>query len=371
MEPLQKDPYAGDAHSLKVFLSNLGDCSMVYGWDDILHVPVNSLLPNQGLRDMLTHYGQITLQQIVAHANTYAAGQTRTAQNSVMLYHCLANSITQEVKAKTMLYSNEYFIGDHPSGVAFLKVIIREAQIDTRATVLHIRSKLSSLDTYISTIAFDIVKFNAYVKDLVDSLAARGETTQDLLANLFKAYKAVKDCNFVAYIKKKEDQYEEGEDIEVDMLMLQASNKYKTMVQVGTWNAPSPEEEKILALQAQVQKLKSQKEQKEPKKQNKDSKGGKKEGKKNKGRNCEKPKWMLQPPPDADKSKPKKVDGKEYWWCSRHKSWGAHKESACEGKGLDRPKPNDGTDTPSPPAQTTQGALKLVKALSAVINDSE
>jgi len=34
--------------------------------------------------------------------------------------------------------------------------------------------------------------------------------------------------------------------------MLQASNKYKTMVQTGTWNAPSPEEEKILALESQI-----------------------------------------------------------------------------------------------------------------------
>jgi len=37
------------------------------------------------------------------------------------------------------------------------------------------------------------VKFNEHVKDLMDSLYARGQTTEDLLANLFKAYKAVKD----------------------------------------------------------------------------------------------------------------------------------------------------------------------------------
>jgi len=43
------------------------------------------------------------------------------------------------------------------------------------------------------TIGCDITKFNAYIKDLIDSLTARGGTTNDLLANLFKAYKAISD----------------------------------------------------------------------------------------------------------------------------------------------------------------------------------
>jgi len=52
---------------------------------------------------------------------------------------------------------------------------------------MHIRAKLSALDSYILTIGCDISKFNAYVKDLIDSLTARGETTQDLLANLLES----------------------------------------------------------------------------------------------------------------------------------------------------------------------------------------
>jgi len=37
---------------------------------------------------------------------------------------------------------------------------------------------------------------------LINSLMARGEMTNDLLTNLFKAYKAVSDCEFVSYICK-------------------------------------------------------------------------------------------------------------------------------------------------------------------------
>ncbi len=79
--------------------------------------------------------------------------------------------------------------------------------------------------------------------------------TNNLLTNLFKAYKAISDREFVSYSCKKEDEYEEGAEINIDALMLLADNKFKTFKQANTWNAPSPEEEKILALETQIQKL--------------------------------------------------------------------------------------------------------------------
>ena len=79
------------------------------------------------------------------------------------------------------------------SGVALLKVIIRESHLDTNATTNQIRTKLSSLDTYILTIDCDIGKLNQYVKLLVQSLAARNQTTSGLLINLFKGYGSVSD----------------------------------------------------------------------------------------------------------------------------------------------------------------------------------
>jgi len=50
----------------------------------------------------------------------------------MMLYECLSNSITEQLKAMTMLKPNEYYhMGNIPCGAAYLKVIIRKAQIDT------------------------------------------------------------------------------------------------------------------------------------------------------------------------------------------------------------------------------------------------
>ncbi len=134
IEPLQKDPYAGDPHSLKVFLSNHSDRAIQYSLDNILYVPEDSTDPDTRHNNLLRNYGKVTLTQLVDHAATYAETSTRSAQNSMMLSQCLSNSVTKEVKAKTILRSNEYYVGKSPYGAAYLKVIIREAQIDTRAT---------------------------------------------------------------------------------------------------------------------------------------------------------------------------------------------------------------------------------------------
>jgi hypothetical protein len=172
-----------------------------------------------------------------------------------MLYQCLMASLTSEAKKKVIIWAYQYQIevdgAKYSSGVALLKVIIRESHLDTNATTNQIRTKLSALDTYITTIHSDIGKFNQYVKLLVQSLLARNQTTSDLLINLFKGYGAVSDETFRAWLIQKQDDHEDGNPITPDELMLAAKNKYDAMVEKGTWNAPTAEE-KIVALEAKL-----------------------------------------------------------------------------------------------------------------------
>ena len=65
---------------------------------------------------------------------------------------------------------------------------------------------------------------------MVGKLHARGEQTQDLLVNLFKGYKACKDAELVEHIKKKEDLYEEGGQVDYQELMDWAINKFKSRI---------------------------------------------------------------------------------------------------------------------------------------------
>ena len=114
---------------------------------------------------------------------------------------------------------------------------------------------MSNLDEYITTIGCDIIKFNEHVKHLIEQLNARGGETQDLLTNLFKAYVSVKDARFVDYVNEKLSQYEEGEPMEADQLMTWTANKYKNMIIQYQWEAPSPHDATIQALESKVEKL--------------------------------------------------------------------------------------------------------------------
>jgi len=177
------------------------------------------------------------------------------------------------------------------------------------------------------------------------------------------------DREFVSYICKKEDEYKEGAEINPNALMLLADNKFKTFKQAETWNAPSLEEEKILALEMQIQTLR--KERKKPKQQeNKKGKDkdGTKKGKRNKKKDS--PKWMQVLPADANKDKPKTVKGKQYYCCAKHSKWAGHITSACQGKGLKDPKTNQQQEPP--PSPQTTACLGLTRALSTLgVSDSE
>ena len=118
-----------------------------------------------------------------------------------------------------------------------------------------IRTQLSNLDEYITTIGCDIIKFNEHVKLLIEQLNAHGGETQDLLTNLFKAYVSVKDARFVDYANGKLSWYEEGELMEADQLMTLTANKYKNLMILNQWEAPSPHDATIQALESKVEKL--------------------------------------------------------------------------------------------------------------------
>ena len=216
------EPFDCKSADLKVYLQALRNCTSAHGWEHILEVPRVLANPAANLISLIDHYGEIELSHLRAHVNTYIRTHTRATQDKVQLIASLSASLSQDAMAKVTTWKSEFTIGNYQSGTLLLKVILRETHIDNRGTVLHIRDQISKLDTYIATISYDITKFNEHVMDLVKGLDARGARTEDLLANLFKAYRSVNDHNFVDYIKTKKDQYDEGQDVTPEGLMHQA-----------------------------------------------------------------------------------------------------------------------------------------------------
>eukprot|EP00978_Attheya_sp_CCMP212_P012757 scaffold31887_cov35-Attheya_sp.AAC.1 len=123
--------------------------------------------------------------------------------------------------------------------------------------------------------------------------------------------------------------------------MGQADIKFKTLKQKGSWNAPTPEDEKILALQSEVKSLKKT----YKKKPNPSAKEGKKpeaDGK------VGKPGWLRhnRKPFQKESKKPKTWNDSKYYWCSKETGgkctgkWRTHKPGD-DCKGLEFRKQND------------------------------
>ena len=284
------------------------------------------------------------------------------------------SSISNTAIDKISAWEPEYTSNGIKSGVLLLKVFIRESHIDTNATTAHIREQLSSLDTYIGKVGNDIDSFNTYVKTLLEGLAARGETTNDLLSNLMKGYKAAKDKKFVEYITKMEEKYEDGEALEADTLMQRALNRYHIRKQKGEWEAPTPEEEMIQVLETKVQKL-----EKAAKKGGKSNTSKDGSGSKNKGGNGKSNKkqkkddtWRFKDPPKAGKEKdPRTVDGKQYWWCPNHKAWCRHKPQECKGVGTNKSAQKKSNDNKQKQESGGDKKLHFAKAIATVVNDAD
>jgi hypothetical protein len=179
--------------------------------------------------------------------------------------------------------SNDYHLpelvatkGRVPVGPLLLKLIISKAHVDSRATVSFIRTSLTLLDAKMIELESNIETFNQYVKAQIKNLSARGETSSDLLINLFKGYRAANDVEFADFIRRKINLYEEGEDINPNNLMADALNKFKARKLTDEWFAPNKEQGKILALTAQVELL-TKSAKKPPSKPNSPPKTGRKD----------------------------------------------------------------------------------------------
>ena len=248
------------------------------------------------------------------------------------------NSLTQAGKDKVRLWSDQFILNGRESGILLLKIIIRESHLDTNATTNSIRTQLSNLDEYITTIGCDIIKFNEHVKRLLEQLKARGGGTHDLLTNLFKAYIAVKDSRFGDYVNEKLSRYEEGESMETDQLMTLTANKYKNMMIQNQWEAPSPHDATIQALQTKVEKLQRElKRAPKPMQQKSKQPHTKKEGQTAKP---QRPKWLVnnEKPQPGQLTRTRIWNGNKWYWCSKETGgkcegrWVRHAPSKCEGK---------------------------------------
>ena len=282
------------------------------------------------------------------------------------------NSLTEECSSKIINRPSEYTITignvGHISAILLHKALMQRAIVDTRSTSSNFRTNLSSLDTYMPVVNSNIELFNSYVSSCIKGLEARGETSEDLLDNLFKGYKVAIDRTFVQYIQMKETEYFDGADIVPDRLMLLAENKYAYLVERGEWGGQSEEQKQIIALTTTISKLQnSMKIKKQPKdtgkKQDKGRNKAKQEKGKNKGKNDKKWAWKTVAPKNGEATK--KFGGKDYHWCPHHEAWTLHTPEECN-KDHPSSEPSQ-TDT----SQGNSNNVSFAASVSSIMNELE
>jgi hypothetical protein len=176
------------------------------------------------------------------------------------MYTFLITSITDGLLGKVISQKEHYTstagFQDAPS---LLKVIVTISHVDTRAQAGYIRQCLARLSIVILTPEYNcnIQKINEYVVVLEEGLAARGEASQDTMMNVQAAYMVCKDADFVRHAKDEYSKWEQGAPMTLKEYMASALTKYKTLRMKGLWEAPSPEQEQIIALTAAILSLKT------------------------------------------------------------------------------------------------------------------
>ena len=204
---------------------------------------------NRTLCNLITNYGQLTLIQ----------QQNCRAQNSVQMFKCISKSITENAHLNIIAEMDTYTRHSAEAGLILFKLLTQKAIVDTCSTTNYFRENLSSLDTYMASINLDIVKFNKYVKLNHNGLVARGEGCVILMVKLFKGHASAGEDNFVKYMADHRTQYDDDADYMPECLMSLALNKYTNLSHNKQWGALSPDQEKIIALMAEVKTIKDNK----------------------------------------------------------------------------------------------------------------
>ena len=352
-EPL-KTTFSLDKPNVRVLLEELHIRASASGWDNIFLINIAETGEPANVKDLLTQHGQIPISKIQIATRAYLNQEVRDRQSNYQLYICLTATVDTET-TKTMSNDKSAFIvtptGGTPTncGVSYLKTLLSKAKVDTRATTSHIRTSLGKLRDYIDDPYKQNIKaLNEYVREQMTLLSNRGETSTDILIHLFTGYEECTDKEFKDYIKRIKDEYNEGRiELDYKQLMDKAEVKYKSLVQDGKWNAPSEEQEQIVALQAQIATLKKPKAAPKDNKSNKGKKGkdkgdskGKKKDKDGKTIEVKTPagktktfkgKWAWRGiKPKSGESNTKEFDGKTWHFCTHHGYWVMHKSTDCE-----------------------------------------
>jgi hypothetical protein len=151
---------------LQQFLSSVRDRIIAFDMERTINIPDAIGV----IRNLIVVYGLLTAADIMAYILTYFDLETKEAQDSVILYQFLENSLTIEARTEMCVYEDQYLIDYIPapgatpikigSGACFLKAIIGKAVLDTMASVNTLPAAIRNLDKKLVELQSNIKQFN-------------------------------------------------------------------------------------------------------------------------------------------------------------------------------------------------------------------
>ena len=151
--------FDGEADNLAVFLASVRDRARRFNWHRLITVPID-----EGTTwNLLTHFGQVSLDNTRAHAVTYANTPTRDTQDNDMFHYFLADSLTKEFRTTVLLYADTYTIMNVPVASSLLKQIIILTRVNNPASTMHIREMLIESKRKLLLLKGNITEFIQWV----------------------------------------------------------------------------------------------------------------------------------------------------------------------------------------------------------------
>jgi hypothetical protein len=361
--------YDGSPEGYLGFLNRVQQRIREGNMEALFDVPVDLAAAIPDLRPFVAHHGTFTIEHLQQFAGPVVAANNRDTQDNFMMSTAIMASLSSTMLNRINVHRALYTYNGHIVALLLLKVIIREAHLDSNASTRFARENLGNLAEHMKKQGDDIVKFNEFVRQQLDILAARGESTLDLLPNLFRGYKAVEDQAFLRYIEDNETKYDDGEFTHTpEQFMHLCANRYKVRLEGGLWNAPNRDQARILALQSQISQLQggsrgaASASARPAAARNGQASGARREKYKPEA-------WMLVKPSDSDVQNdvPKSEGGREYWWCTHHKRYCQHTSGDCKlGKGPQDKAPAEAAPATAPSGHNNPRALTMTNALVAI-----
>ena len=255
------------AAQVVIFEKELQDRASMMGWDKGAQNLLKFINRDGRQISLIAEYGQIDAKTLKTACKTFISGinsDKQAAQSNKQMWCCLNSSLTEEATTTLLTCKKDHKMIDNgePKVVALLmyKTIMRLATLDGNATITALRANLHELTQYTIKQNGNIDKIHTYFNQTYMQLKARGKSVDDVHTILCEAYlQGVPDATIHDYMRRLPgnwmDQTGDMQDATHEGIMKKAKAKNDLLVNSGKWEAKSPDQEKIIALEAQLKDL--------------------------------------------------------------------------------------------------------------------